>query len=185
LRQREHVGLRFDACAIAFARLNATNHERFLTGSGSLSEQQWSNQQFMRPITCAKAWNSAWAAEKARALTWINALRLPPAQTTPVPSAIRQAIAGERKEETAMENAKLSRSPNLTKTIIIGGSAALAAAVLFAGLAVAPRSASALPAYAQKEGKACGYCHTNAAGGGPRNARGQQYEAGGHSFKKK
>jgi hypothetical protein len=137
------------------------------------------------PDNSAKAWNSARAVEKARALTWINALRLPPAQTIPVPSAIRQAIAGERKEETAMENAKLSRSPNLTKTIIIGGSAALAAAVLFAGLAVAPRSASALPAYSQKEGKACGYCHTNPAGGGPRNARGQQYEAGGHSFKKK
>jgi len=79
-----------------------------------------------------------------------------------------------------MKNVKVK----LTTTIIIGGSAALAAAVLFAGLVVAPRSATALPAYAQKEGKACGYCHANPAGGGPRNAKGQQYEANGHSFKK-
>ena len=73
---------------------------------------------------------------------------------------------------------------NLTKTIIIGGSAALAAAVLLAGLVVAPRSATALPAYAAKEGKPCAYCHANPAGGGERNARGKQYEANGHSFKK-
>ncbi|HEX7578278.1 MAG TPA: hypothetical protein VF430_09605 [Verrucomicrobiae bacterium] len=73
---------------------------------------------------------------------------------------------------------------NLTRTIIIGGSAALAAAVLLAGLVVAPRSATALPAYAAKEGKACAYCHANPAGGGPRNAKGQQYEANGHTFKK-
>jgi len=79
-----------------------------------------------------------------------------------------------------MKNVKVK----LTRSIIIGGSAALAAAVLFAGLVVAPRSATALPAYAQKEGKACGYCHANPAGGGERNARGKQYEANGHSFKK-
>jgi hypothetical protein len=90
----------------------------------------------------------------------------------------------EEREETAMQNARVSTSPSLTRTIIVGGSAALAAAVLFAGLVVAPRSATALPAYAQKEGKACGYCHSNPAGGGERNAKGKAYEAGGHSFKK-
>jgi len=84
----------------------------------------------------------------------------------------------EQREEIGMKKV------NLTRTIIIGGSAALAAAVLFAGLVVAPRSVTALPAYAQKEGKACGYCHANPAGGGERNARGKQYEANGHSFKK-
>jgi hypothetical protein len=78
-----------------------------------------------------------------------------------------------------MKNAKVK----LTRTIIIGGSAALAAGVLFAGLAIAPRSATALPAYSQKEGKPCGYCHVNPAGGGERNAKGKQYEAKGHSFK--
>ena len=71
----------------------------------------------------------------------------------------------------------------LTRTIIIGGSAALAASVLLAGLVATPRSATALPAYAQKEGKACAYCHVNPAGGGERNAKGKQYEANGHSFK--
>jgi hypothetical protein len=82
-----------------------------------------------------------------------------------------------------MKNAKVSQSPNLVRTIIIGGSAALAVAVLFAGLVAAPRSATALPAYAAKEGKPCGFCHVNPAGGGDRNAAGKKYEANGHSFK--
>ncbi len=82
-----------------------------------------------------------------------------------------------------MKYAEVSMSRNLTRTIIVGASAALAAAVLLAGLVAAPRSATALPAYSQKEGKACGYCHVNPAGGGPRNAKGQQYEANGHKFK--
>ena len=82
-----------------------------------------------------------------------------------------------------MQNAKVSASANLTRGIIIGGAAALAAAVLFAGLVAAPRSATALPAYSTKEGKPCGYCHVNPAGGGERNAKGKQYEANGHSFK--
>ncbi|MGA2568346.1 MAG: hypothetical protein ABSF41_16145 [Pseudolabrys sp.] len=68
------------------------------------------------------------------------------------------------------------------KSIIVG-SLGLAAFGLLAGLVVAPRSATALPAYAQKEGKACGYCHVNPAGGGQRTAKGKQYEANGHSFK--
>jgi hypothetical protein len=68
------------------------------------------------------------------------------------------------------------------KSIVVG-SVAVAAFLLAATLLVAPRSASALPAYAAKEGKPCGYCHVNPAGGGPRNAKGKQYEAHGHSFK--
>jgi hypothetical protein len=68
------------------------------------------------------------------------------------------------------------------KSIVVG-SVAVAALLLAATLLVAPRSASALPAYAQKEGKPCGYCHVNPAGGGARNAKGKQYEAHGHSFK--
>lgn len=83
-----------------------------------------------------------------------------------------------------MKTAEVSSSANRTRSIIVGGSAALAAIVLFGGLIGAPRSAEALPAYAQKEGKACAYCHKNPAGGGERNARGQQYEANGHKFKK-
>jgi hypothetical protein len=83
-----------------------------------------------------------------------------------------------------MSDASITSSP--TRTIIAGGLGALAVGILVAAAAVvvAPRHATALPAYAQKEGKACGYCHVNPAGGGPRNAMGKKYEAGGHTFKK-
>jgi hypothetical protein len=92
----------------------------------------------------------------------------------------------EEREEAAMGNTETSRSRNLKTTIIVGGSvAAIAAVGLLASVVVAPRAANALPAYAQKEGKACGYCHVNPAGGGARNAKGKQYQANGHSFKKK
>lgn len=78
------------------------------------------------------------------------------------------------------------RDAGKTSTIIVGGLGALAVGIFVAAAAivVAPRHAAALPAYAQKEGKACGYCHANPAGGGERNAMGKKYEAGGHSFKK-
>jgi hypothetical protein len=84
-----------------------------------------------------------------------------------------------------MEHAKDSKMSNATRTTIFVGAATLTAAILLAGtmLALAPRHAEALPAYAQKEGKACGYCHVNPAGGGERNAKGKQYEANGHKFK--
>jgi hypothetical protein len=82
-----------------------------------------------------------------------------------------------------MGNAELSRSPSLTKTIIIAGSGALGAVVLLAGLAVVPQSATAPPTYAQKEHVDCEYCHVNPADGGVRNAIGKQYEANGHTFK--
>lgn len=63
----------------------------------------------------------------------------------------------------------------------LGGCAAVAAVVLAMAIA-APRPAQATTAYAAKEGKACGYCHVNAAGGGPRNDAGKKYEANGHKF---
>ena len=66
---------------------------------------------------------------------------------------------------------------------IIVGAMGLAVMALLTGFLVAPRAANALPAYAQKEGKPCGFCHVNPAGGGERNAKGKQYEANGHSFK--
>jgi hypothetical protein len=81
-----------------------------------------------------------------------------------------------------MEYAEVSKSSNVTRTIILGASAALAAAIMFAGLVGAPRSATALPAYTQKEGKPCGYCHVSPAGGGERNAKGKQYQDNGHKF---
>jgi hypothetical protein len=56
------------------------------------------------------------------------------------------------------------------------------AAALILGLAVftAPRTADALPSYAQQTGLACGACHVNPAGGGPRNAFGKSFAANGH-----
>jgi hypothetical protein len=71
-------------------------------------------------------------------------------------------------------------------TTIISGLATQAVGIVVASaaLVVAPRQAAALPAYAAKEGKACGDCHVNPAGGGVRNANGKKYEANGHSFKK-
>jgi hypothetical protein len=83
-----------------------------------------------------------------------------------------------------MGSAEPSKSPSLTKTIIIAGSGALAAVVLLAGLAVAPQSATALPTYAQREHLDCESCHMNPAGGGVPNAIGKQHETNGHKFKK-
>src|SRR5579862_5035024 len=45
-------------------------------------------------------------------------------------------------------------------------------------------SAEARPEYAQKENKACGYCHLSAAGGGARGFRGAFYGANNLSFEK-
>ena len=43
----------------------------------------------------------------------------------------------------------------------------------------------ALPAYAAQTGKACGACHQNPAGGGPRNAFGEAFAANGHKLPEK
>src|SRR4051794_19055910 len=45
-------------------------------------------------------------------------------------------------------------------------------------------TAEARPEYAQKENKACGYCHLSDAGGGNRGFRGQYYGANNLSFDK-
>jgi mono/diheme cytochrome c family protein len=61
----------------------------------------------------------------------------------------------------------------------------VAVAALAVGGAVtiaAPKSAQALPAYAASTGKACGACHQNPAGGGPRNAFGEAFAANGHKL---
>jgi hypothetical protein len=61
--------------------------------------------------------------------------------------------------------------------------AVAAAAVIGGALMVAvPKSAEALPAYAAATGKACGACHQNPAGGGPRNAFGEAFAANGHKL---
>lgn len=59
--------------------------------------------------------------------------------------------------------------------------AALAVGGLLATVA-APKPAAALPAYAAATGKACGACHQNPAGGGPRNSFGEAFAANGHKL---
>lgn len=59
--------------------------------------------------------------------------------------------------------------------------AVAAAAVVSAAVAPLP-TADAKPAFSQKEGKPCGYCHTNPRGGGPRNEKGNEYQRNGFKF---
>ncbi len=70
----------------------------------------------------------------------------------------------------------------LTSIIVAVGGCICVSALAIALLMAASAPSHATPAYAAKEKKACGYCHVNAAGGGPRNARGKKYEANGHKF---
>ena len=68
---------------------------------------------------------------------------------------------------------------------LLGGVVSGAAIVTFIVLVVGAVSttsgpAVALPAYAQQTGLACGRCHVNPAGGGPRTKFGQAYAANGH-----
>ena len=80
-----------------------------------------------------------------------------------------------------MRNPEVCTARITMKTVLVG-STVLAAIVLLVSIVAVPRSASALPAYAAKEGKPCGYCHVNPAGGGPRNAKGKAYEENDHKF---
>jgi hypothetical protein len=54
--------------------------------------------------------------------------------------------------------------------------------LLLALLVAAPREAAARPEFARREGKACGYCHINPRGGGPRNRNGLRYARNEFSF---
>lgn len=84
-----------------------------------------------------------------------------------------------------MRNAYSSTRATVARVIIVTGAGVLAAGIISAALLVAaPQNAQATPAYAAKEGKPCGYCHVNPGGGGPRNAKGKQYQANGHKFNK-
>jgi cytochrome c553 len=76
-----------------------------------------------------------------------------------------------------MKNLHSRRSHVLTA--VLGG---FAAAALIATVAIAPRQAAATPAYAAQTKKACGFCHVNAAGGGPRNPTGTKFEQNGHKL---
>jgi hypothetical protein len=83
-----------------------------------------------------------------------------------------------------MRNANSSTKITASRVTIFTGIGVLVAGIITAAVLVAaPQNAQAKPEYAAKEGKPCGYCHVNPAGGGPRNAKGKQYEANGHKFK--
>jgi hypothetical protein len=61
--------------------------------------------------------------------------------------------------------------------------AVVAALAVGGALTIAtPEPAAALPAYATSTGKACGACHVNPAGGGPRNAFGDAFAANDHKL---
>jgi hypothetical protein len=82
-----------------------------------------------------------------------------------------------------MGNTRIARLPNFMTAVVLAELCGLAALML-AELAVAPRSAAALPTYSQRENRPCEYCHINPAGGSERNAMGKEYEENGHKFKK-
>jgi hypothetical protein len=63
----------------------------------------------------------------------------------------------------------------------LAGAGIVAVAVALSAVST-PRPANALPAYAQQTGLACGRCHVNPAGGGPRNAFGKAFAANGHKL---
>ena len=70
------------------------------------------------------------------------------------------------------------------KRLALGVAAAVGAALLVSGtfVLVAPRQAQATPAYAQKTGKPCGYCHVSPSGGGPLKAAGKKFQKNGHKL---
>ena len=84
-----------------------------------------------------------------------------------------------------MREAGHSSSSTATRKTVVAVLATLGLGMLVvsAGVVVAPRHATATPAYAAKEAKPCGYCHVNPAGGGPENDKGKEYQANGHKFK--
>jgi mono/diheme cytochrome c family protein len=65
---------------------------------------------------------------------------------------------------------------------VLGAAVAALAVGGVLAIVAAPKPAAALPAYAASTGKACGACHTNPAGGGPRNAYGEAFAANGHKL---
>jgi hypothetical protein len=77
-----------------------------------------------------------------------------------------------------MENPDAKRS-HVALTALLGGIAVVA---LVTTVAFVPRQAAATPAYAAQTKKACGFCHVNPAGGGPRNATGTKFEQNGHKL---
>jgi hypothetical protein len=79
-----------------------------------------------------------------------------------------------------MENVNMQ--VHATKAVVLVSG--IAAAILIAGAVslTISRPASALPAYAQQTGKACGFCHQNPAGGGALKPAGEKFQKNDHKL---
>ncbi len=77
-----------------------------------------------------------------------------------------------------MSDAEASKTFNRMTTAILGGTAAVAVAILIAGttIIVAPRQAQAKPEFAAQTGKPCGVCHQNPSGGGKLKPEGEKFK---------
>jgi hypothetical protein len=77
-----------------------------------------------------------------------------------------------------MSDAEVSNTFNRIPAALLGGTAALAVAILIAGsiITFAPRTAEAKPEFTGQTGKACGVCHQNPAGGGKLKPAGEQFK---------
>ena len=69
-----------------------------------------------------------------------------------------------------------------TKAVVLVWGIAAAMLITGAMSLTITRPASALPAYAQATGKACGYCHQNPAGGGALKPAGEKFKANDHKL---
>lgn len=63
---------------------------------------------------------------------------------------------------------------------VCGTAVAILIAVAFS--VTGSQTANATPAYAQKTGKPCGFCHQNPAGGGALKPAGEKFKANGHKL---
>jgi hypothetical protein len=101
----------------------------------------------------------------------------------PVPEEGESDGGDTLKKERCMHK---ERSTLIPLAALLGGVASIGFAVLLAGAAITatPQQAQALPKYAAQTGLACGKCHVNPAGGGPRTAFGKAFAANGHKVKK-
>ena len=81
---------------------------------------------------------------------------------------------------SAMENVNMQVHTKKVVVFVCGA----AAAMLIAGTMslTISRPASALPAYAQQTGKACGFCHQKPAGGGALKPAGEKFKANDHKL---
>jgi mono/diheme cytochrome c family protein len=79
-----------------------------------------------------------------------------------------------------MEKTIMQVQAKTVVALVCGIAAAFLIATAFTVIGSQP--AKAMPAYAQQTGKACGFCHKAAGGGGPLTAAGEKFKANGHKL---